>query len=129
MQAPRRAGPERLQPRERADGPVEIRQTQPSGTGHELVAPSSAQIGCAQQAIPATGNRASPIADSCLGSSKNVSVRHGGAWQQVHRTFGRADDEYIETITDPDMGRVILEKRERLSEHRNPRKQPDPPSD
>lgn len=51
--------------------------------------------------------------------------RDTGAWQQVHRTFGRADDEYIETITDLDTGRVILEKRERLSEHRNPRKQPD----
>jgi hypothetical protein len=45
-------------------------------------------------------------------------VPQSGRRQQAHRTFDRHNDRYIETITDHASGEVVMEKNERLSDHR-----------
>ena len=59
--------------------------------------------------------------------------RSTGRWLHLERTVDRENDDYRETLTDPQTGEVLLDKRERLSEHRGrgaaKPKSPEPPSD
>jgi hypothetical protein len=41
-----------------------------------------------------------------------------GRWVQKMRRIDREGDQYDEVITDPETGRILHEKHERLSDHR-----------